>query len=315
MTTTSMTNVVSLVNNTAAEPLERAKALLDSGAVTQADMAKEIGVSPTTINQLVKGTYSANPTAMLQKIANWLNSRDQRSCAPKDPGFVLTETARQIAADMTYAHVTQSIAVIHGASGVGKTQALLEYQRKNNNVWLITASPSRATMTECLYELAMELGMENAPRLRGPLARALRRKLRNTNGLIVVDEADHLDRPTLEELRILQEEVGVGMVLVGNSRVYTQLTGGQRSEDFARLYSRIAKKRALTKCKKADVMAIADAWSVTGSDERALLLKISERPGGLRMVSKVLKLAVMYSVGEPLNEGDLRHAFKELEGE
>jgi DNA transposition AAA+ family ATPase len=310
-----MTNIVSLDQNSNSDVLVRVRNLIDSTVVTQAQVAKETGVSPSTINQLLNGNYKADPAAMLQKLGNWLTAREQRHSAPRDPGFVLTETAKQIAADMTYAHMTQSIAVIHGASGVGKTKALQEYQRNNNNVWVITASPSRATMTECLYELAMELGMENAPRLRGPLARALRRKLRNTQGLIVVDEADHLDRPTLEELRILQEEVEVGMVLVGNSRVYTQLTGGHRSEDFARLYSRIAKKRALTKCKKADVMAIASAWSVTGSAERDLLLQISERPGGLRMVSKILKLAVMYSGGEPLSEQLLRHAFNELEGE
>ncbi|MDM5132949.1 AAA family ATPase [Aeromonas piscicola] len=311
-----MTNVVTLdQNGNSQDVLARVKVLLEQSTVTQAQIAKEVGVSPTTVNQLLNGNYKADPVAMVQKLANWLTARDQRADAPRDPGFVLTETAKQIRADMTYALTTQSIVIIHGSSGVGKTTALREFQRNNNNVWVITTSPSRATMTECMYELAMELGMENAPRQRGSLARALRRRLLNTKGLIVVDEADHLDRATLEELRILVEEVEVGMVLVGNSRVYTQLTGGQRSEDFARLYSRVAKKRALTKAKKADVMTMADAWNIDGAAERDLLLRISERPGALRLVNKILKLAVMYSGGEPLTEDILRHAFNELEGE
>lgn len=312
-----MSNVVTLDqnSNTGSDVLARVKALLEQSTVTQAQIAKEIGVSGSTVNQLLNGNYKADPTAMLQKLANWLTARDQRADAPRDPGFVMTETAKQIMADMGYALTTQSIVIIHGISGVGKTTALREFQRNNNNVWVITTSPSRATMTECLYELAMELGMENAPRLRGPLARALRRRLRNTKGLIVVDEADHVDRPTLEELRILAEEVEVGLVLVGNSRVYTQLTGGPRSEDFARLFSRIAMKRALTKAKKADVLAFASAWNITGAAELDLLLRISERPGALRLVSKNLKLAVMYSGGEPLTEQILLHTFNKLEGE
>ncbi|GJB59074.1 MULTISPECIES: AAA family ATPase [Aeromonas] len=312
-----MSNVVTLDqnSNTGSDVLARVKALLEQSTVTQAQIAKEIGVSGSTVNQLLNGNYKADPTAMLQKLANWLTARDQRADAPRDPGFVMTETAKQIMADMGYALTTQSIVIIHGISGVGKTTALREFQRNNNNVWVITTSPSRATMTECLYELAMELGMENAPRLRGPLARALRRRLRNTKGLIVVDEADHVDRPTLEELRILAEEVEVGLVLVGNSRVYTQLTGGPRSEDFARLFSRIAMKRALTKAKKADVLAFASAWNITGAAELDLLLRISERPGALRLVSKNLKLAVMYSGGEPLTEQILQHTFNKLEGE
>ena len=311
-----MTNVVTLdqIGNNQ-DVLARVKSLLEQTVVTQAQVAKEVGISATAVNQLLNGNYKADPATMVQKLANWLTARDQRADAPRDPGFVLTETARQIMADMSYALATQSIVINHGASGVGKTTALREFQRQNNNCWVITTSPSRSTMTECLYELAMELGMENAPRLRGPLARALRRRLRNTKGLIVVDEADHLDRATLEELRILVEEVEVGMVLVGNSRVYTQLTGGQRSEDFARLYSRVAKKRAITKAKKADVLAGANAWNIDGPAERELLLKISERPGALRLVSKTLKLAVMYCGGEPLTEAILRHAFNELEGE
>ena len=312
-----MSNVVTLDqnSNTGSDVIARVKALLEQSTVTQAQIAKEIGVSGSTVNQLLNGNYKADPTAMVQKLANWLTARDQRADAPRDPGFVMTETAKQIMADMGYALTTQSIVIIHGISGVGKTTALREFQRNNNNVWVITTSPSRATMTECLYELAMELGMDNAPRLRGPLARALRRRLRNTKGLIVVDEADHLDRATLEELRILVEEVEVGMVLVGNSRVYTQLTGGQRSEDFARLYSRVAKKRAITKAKKADVLAFASAWNITGAAELDLLLRISERPGALRLVSKNLKLAVMYSGGEPLTEQILLHTFNKLEGE
>lgn len=312
-----MSNVVTLDqnSNTGSDVLARVKALLEQSTVTQAQIAKEIGVSGSTVNQLLNGNYKADPTAMVQKLANWLTARDQRADAPRDPGFVMTDTAKQIMADMGYALTTQSIVIIHGISGVGKTTALREFQRNNNNVWVITTSPSRATMTECLYELAMELGMDNAPRLRGPLARALRRRLRNTKGLIVVDEADHVDRPTLEELRILAEEVEVGLVLVGNSRVYTQLTGGPRSEDFARLFSRIAMKRALTKAKKADVLAFASAWNITGAAELDLLLRISERPGALRLVSKNLKLAVMYSGGEPLTEQILLHTFNKLEGE
>ncbi|QJT15228.1 DNA transposition protein [Aeromonas sp. 2692-1] len=310
-----MSNVVTLEQNSNQEVVARVKALLEQSVVTQAQIAKEIGVSGSTVNQLLNGNYKADPTAMIQKLANWLTAREQRADAPRDPGFVMTETAKQIMADMGYALTTQSIVIIHGISGVGKTTALREFQRNNNNVWVITTSPSRATMTECLYELAMELGMDNAPRLRGPLARALRRRLRNTKGLIVVDEADHVDRPTLEELRILAEEVEVGLVLVGNSRVYTQLTGGPRSEDFARLFSRIAMKRALTKAKKADVLAFASAWNITGAAELDLLLRISERPGALRLVSKNLKLAVMYSGGEPLTEQILLHTFNKLEGE
>lgn len=307
-----MTNIVALETKPSA--IERICLMLDNKEITGSKLARELGISTSTLSQVKNGTYIAETTAIEEKMSAWLDMRAQKSVVT-DPGFVMTETARQIQADISFANATNSIVVIHGASGVGKTKAAADYQRRNPNVWMITASPSRATMTECLYELAMALGMEQAPRLRGPLARAIRRRLAGTEGLLIVDEADHISYDTLEELRILAEEAEIGMVLIGNSKVYTQLTGGSRSEDFARLFSRIAKKRALTKTKREDVRAVARAWDISGDDELATMIQIAERPGGLRLLNKTLRLSLTAANGEPINNALLRRAFKELEGE
>lgn len=288
-------------------------ALIEAKAVTGAQIAKEISVSPATLSQIMKGTYAADPSKVIDKLEKWLRMREQRQSTPNvNPGFVMTETAKQIMADLTYAQITESFAVIFGASGVGKTETAREYQRSNNNVWMITASPSRASLTECLYELAMELGLDQAPRRKGPLSRVIRQRLLNSEGLVIIDESDHLDYPTLEELRILQEETGIGMALLGNNKVYTQLTGGRRNEDFARLFSRIAKKRGIHKAKKSDVKAIAQAWNVMGEEEQALMQQVSERPGALRLLTKTLKLSVMYANGKAMDTTLLRKAFAEL---
>ncbi|HFG2175364.1 TPA: AAA family ATPase [Vibrio cholerae] len=288
-------------------------ALIEAKAVTGAQIAKEISVSPATLSQIMKGTYAADPSNVIDKLEKWLRMREQRQSTPNvNPGFVITETAKQIMADLTYAQITESFAVIFGASGVGKTETAREYQRSNNNVWMITASPSRASLTECLYELAMELGLDQAPRRKGPLSRVIRQRLLNSEGLVIIDESDHLDYPTLEELRILQEETGIGMALLGNNKVYTQLTGGRRNEDFARLFSRIAKKRGIHKAKKSDVKAIAQAWNVMGEEEQALMQQVSERPGALRLLTKTLKLSVMYANGKAMDTTLLRKAFAEL---
>ncbi|EOX4175884.1 AAA family ATPase [Vibrio cholerae] len=288
-------------------------ALIEAKAVTGAQIAKEISVSPATLSQIMKGTYAADPSNVIDKLEKWLRMREQRQSTPNvNPGFVMTETAKQIMADLTYAQITESFAVIFGASGVGKTETAREYQRSNNNVWMITASPSRASLTECLYELAMELGLDQAPRRKGPLSRVIRQRLLNSEGLVIIDESDHLDYPTLEELRILQEETGIGMALLGNNKVYTQLTGGRRNEDFARLFSRIAKKRGIHKAKKSDVKAIAQAWNVMGEEEQVLMQQVSERPGALRLLTKTLKLSVMYANGKAMDTTLLRKAFAEL---
>jgi DNA transposition AAA+ family ATPase len=72
---------------------------------------------------------------------------------------------------------------------------------------------------------------------------------------------------------------------MGNHRVYSNMTGGNRTVEFARLFSRIAKRVAINKTKKADVAAIADAWHITGEKERDLLQQIAQKPGALRILS------------------------------
>ncbi len=311
-----MENVVSLAKaeTSKTDVLMRVSSLIESKRVTSSQIAQEISVSPSTLSQILNDQYKANPAKIIEKLGNWLRMRDQRDANPSvDPGFVMTQTAKQIMDDLSYAQITESIVVLYGASGVGKSKTLDEYQRTNNNVWKVTASPSRSTLTECLYEIAMELGMDQAPRTKGPLSRVIRQRLKGSEGLVIVDEADHLDYPTLEELRILQEETGIGMALVGNNKVYTQLTGGRRNEDFARLFSRIAKKRGIHKTKQADVKAVAAAWNIAGETEVNLMIQISERPGGLRLLSKTLKLAAMFAKRGAITEKLLRTAFAELE--
>ncbi|SHF87354.1 AAA family ATPase [Vibrio gazogenes] len=311
-----MDNVVALSKAEVKETdiLMRIKSVLDSKVITSSQMAKEISVSPAALSQVLKGKYAADPSTIIEKLDKWLRLSDEKKAMPNvNPGFVMTETAKLITTDLTYSHGAGEIVAIFGASGVGKSATLREYKRNNNNVWMVTASPSRSSLTECLYEIAMELGLDDAPRRKGPLSRVVRNRLRNSEGLLIIDEADHLDYPTLEELRILQEETEIGMVLVGNNKVYTQLTGGRRNEDFARLFSRIAKKRGLNKTRIADVRAIAQAWEIKSEKEMNLMVQISERPGGLRLLTKTLKLAAMFANNNPITEKVLRQAFNELE--
>lgn len=311
-----MENVVALSRAEAKQTdvLAQINSVLESKVITAAQLAKEISLSPAALSQVLKGKYAADPIAIINKLEKWLNLRQERIATPNvNPGFVMTETAKLITSDLTYAQVTESIVVIFGASGVGKSETLREYKRRNNNVWMITASPSRSSLTECLYEIALELGLDDAPRRKGPLSRVIRQRLDKSEGLVIIDEADHLDYPTLEELRILQEETGIGMAFVGNNKVYTQLTGGRRNEDFARLFSRIAKKRGLHKTRQADVRCIANAWQIMTEKEMGLMLQISERPGGLRLLTKTLKLSAMYAQGKTITEALLRKAFAELD--
>ncbi|EBV5175636.1 DNA transposition protein [Salmonella enterica subsp. enterica serovar Carmel] len=291
------------------------RTLVDSEKATYAQIARESGVAAGTLSAFVNNKYNGDNERVAQTLQRWLENYHRAAELPEPPRFVETQTVRQIWTSMRFASLTESIAVICGNPGVGKTEAAREYRRTNNNVWMITVTPSCASVLECLTELAFELGMNDAPRRKGPLSRALRRRLEGTQGLVIIDEADHLGAEVLEELRLLQESTRIGLVLMGNHRVYSNMTGGNRTVEFARLFSRIAKRTAINKTKKADVKAIADAWQITSENERELLQQIAQKPGALRILNHSLRLAAMtaHGNGEHVNEDYLRQAFRELD--
>lgn len=291
------------------------RTLVENEETTFKQIALESGLSTGTISSFINDKYNGDNERVSQILQRWLKKYHAVAELPEPPRFVETQTVKQIWTSMRFASLTESIAVVCGNPGVGKTEAAREYRRTNNNVWMITITPSCASVLECLTELAFELGMNDAPRRKGPLSRALRRRLEGTQGLVIIDEADHLGAEVLEELRLLQESTRIGLVLMGNHRVYSNMTGGNRTVEFARLFSRIAKRTAINKTKKADVKAIADAWQINGEKELELLQQIAQKPGALRILNHSLRLAAMtaHGKGERVNEDYLRQAFRELD--
>ncbi|HDN1111284.1 TPA: AAA family ATPase [Escherichia coli] len=291
------------------------RTLVENEETTFKQIALESGLSTGTISSFINDKYNGDNERVSQMLQRWLEKYHAVAELPEPPRFVETQTVKQIWTSMRFASLTESIAVVCGNPGVGKTEAAREYRRTNNNVWMITITPSCASVLECLTELAFELGMNDAPRRKGPLSRALRRRLEGTQGLVIIDEADHLGAEVLEELRLLQESTSTGLVLMGNHRVYSNMTGGNRTVEFARLFSRIAKRTAINKTKKADVKAIADAWQINGENELELLQQIAQKPGALRILNHSLRLAAMtaHGKGERVNEDYLRQAFRELD--
>lgn len=291
------------------------RALIDTKETSQAAIARETGASQTAISQFINGKYKGDNNEVATKLAKWLDARTSaQNEVPNMPSFIETPTVKKIWSALGYAQITHTITVIYGHAGVGKTKAIKEYAATGNNVWCITASKTRSNVLETLYELALEMGGD-APYQRGALSRHLRRRLSGTNGMIIVDEADHLDYDAIEELRLLQEECNVSLALVGNHKVYDRMSGNNtRAVEFARLFSRIAKKIVIDKALKSDVDAICDGWSLTGKAERSLIQSIASRPGALRSISLILPLATIYAQGknEPVNEQHIQSAMIEL---
>jgi DNA transposition AAA+ family ATPase len=148
-----------------------------------------------------------------------------------------------------------------------------------------------------LSELAEVMGVTEPRTIK--LGSALGRRLAGSRGLVIIDEAQHLQAAALEMLRSLSDRHQVGLALVGNESVYARLQGGEKKQaHFAQLYSRVGMRVTQARSRPQDVDAILAAWGVEDAEQARTLRAIAAKPGGLRGLTKCLRLAGMLAAGD-----------------
>ena len=180
--------------------------------------------------------------------------------------------------------------VLHGDAGVGKSKGAQKFLHDHpTNAVGISITPSTGTLNGSIKLLARAL---RVPECRNKMDQmmALRSRLDGTNWVIVIDEAQHLKYAALEEIRSLTDdnpmtvEHGVGVVLIGNSEVYSRLQGRQQAQ-FAQLFSRIRMQREYTtrKVKEDDVRKLFPVLAEQDArKEMDFLLSVCRSPWGIR---------------------------------
>jgi len=281
------------------------RAVQAARACPMTEIAKQAGVPYGTLSQWINGNYAGRVRPIDDKVEVWLRTIDSakraQSVLPEAPSFVRTPAANRFFAAFEHAQHAPDLVVVSGAAGVGKTSAIFAYRAQAPNVWVITGEPCISTPRMMLDEVAELLGLSEG-RSTHRISRSIVARMRGTRGVLIIDEAQHLNTPTLDQLRTLHDLAGIGVVLAGNERVHSRIEGGARRPEFAQLFSRVGMRVPQPKPSKGDIEALLDAWQVEGEAERKLLAVIARKPGALRSMTKVLRIATMQAraAGEAL---------------
>lgn len=246
---------------------------------TQTAIAKELDISPGALSAFLGGTYKA-PHMITPKVADLITVQEKRKVAPKEPGYVETGISKIVINAITYCHLQGKIAVVYGDAGVGKTMAIREYLRGNGLAIGITISPSYASITGVNELIADQLGVRE--RVARKIYAEIINKLKDSGRVLIIDEAQHLTVRTLNHLRCISDESGVGIALIGNDEVYSKMKGSGRA-DFAQLFSRIGmRKHVLTS--NISLTDIKEVFKQAFLDDETLdiLYRIARTNYGLR---------------------------------
>jgi len=290
-------------------------------APSQAAVSRESGVSPSALNQWINGRYAGDNQAIEMKLEQWVSAyhmrRARERTLPEAPDWISMPTSERVLATLSYAQYAGDIALIYGAAGVSKTVSCRHYAATNPAVWLATMSPASARTVPALEEVAEAVGLHETGG-GAKLQRMIIRRIRSTYWLLIIDEAQHLTLPALDELRALHDATGIGLALVGNEAIYARMTGGNRAAYLDRLYSRVGKRLHLVRAATKDIDELVKAWGLPLKDCSDLCRAIAAKPGGgLRGLTKTLRLASMFAAGahRSLVGTDIRAAWRDLGGE
>ena len=217
--------------------------LSESGRSRSA-VAKSIGVAPSTVGMVLSWKYPGNWREIVLDLDRWLDDQQRRDAAPRGaPAFVWTKAAEEIRAVADAAATLQTIGLVFGPSGVGKTMALEAVAADKAGALLVTAEKMSATTSGLLRAVARTLRICDGQA--AYLYHRIKSALAGTPRLLIIDQVHNLctgkdDRP-LYVLSDLHDATGAPQLWCGTTDVVAYLDRGQSKgrEPLAQIRRRI----------------------------------------------------------------------------
>lgn len=284
-----------------ASVIERVTQAMREDKLTQSQLSKQVGYGESTLSRWLKADYGADTSAIDREMEKWLNLRAERRNATRPRSqsakkFLPLQVSGKVHEKLLLAQVNAELVMINGIPGVGKTFACNHYKSTHPQVWIATMAPSSGgkgkalSVRAALRLIATEIGV-SAVGGSDDIYIEICKALRNTGGLLVIDEAQHCSTDVLEQIRAIFDNAQIGVAMVGNVEM-----GGAKADLLARLHSRVGARLTLGKPATADVNAILDAWQVKG-DARSRLSDMAKQSSALRGMCKTLDYAARLAEG------------------
>lgn len=279
------------------------------------EVAGVMGVPRGTLSVWVTGKYAGDNEKVAMTIQRYFDNLEvqQQMVAdlPTAPAYQPTPSSRRIIANLRWAQRGKIVAIAC-APGIGKSSSARQHQAEAPNVWIATMSPSTSGVQPMQQEVLASLGMDKLVGSPQQLTREIRKRVQGTNGLMIMDEAQHLSEKALEEIRSWHDATGIGIALMGSQTVIQRLEGGSRKDAFAQLFSRVSMRHIQVGVLPGDARMLAEAWGIDDPAHIAFLETIATKPGALRGMSMVIELAMLTAGQEAVTLADLREAWTQL---
>lgn len=284
-------------------------------SLSWAGLSKRVGIPAGTLSTWVPGKYQGDIQAVAASVNKFFLADEARQelalSAPVVPNFQFTPTAKKIHGMLRWSQQGHMV-VITGEAGVGKTASIKQYAGTTPQVVRATMSEGTRSPSGMLLAILRAMGVHGykSGGMGGvdTLTNMVMDKIAGTRTLIALDECQYLKDQSLNQIRYIYDETGIGITLAGNVEVMRRIRGGGSAgpSPFAQLHSRVSAVAHFGQPDQGDVDVLLKAWGVEHPAERAFLSKIAALPGCLRQMTMTLEAATL-AAGSQDEERTLSH--------
>lgn len=235
------------------ELLTQVKKYLETPDVDQSTLAKRINKSPATLSQYLKGEYKGNVENLESDLRKYLKLVTAKKGHKRlKLNFEKTSVAQKILQIAEMSQYNGELALVYGASGLGKTTAL-EYLKNECSGIILVDPDENATPRAILKQIADGLKLGFYDMLLEDFIANIVKKLKKSGYLIIVDEAENLKPDVFRTLRKIHDRCreSCGLLFVGTERLYGNLA--KRRGEFDYVLTRVSLKYQLKPLNKDDV--------------------------------------------------------------
>lgn len=211
--------------------------------MTPTDVARQIGKpKATTIGELMKGVYRANADDHIRTLNMFIEQHARAKAASLTDTFISTKVAKDILAVARLARENQTLALVMGPTGIGKSRCGLAVAEKYVGSIYIRVIRGYQHPNGFTSALAEKLGVRKHARSdhrvihHSQLERVID-ALRNSGRLIIIDEAHKLWDTSVDLLRDIHDTTGVPMLLLATRDLHDRILK-DADPDHGQLYSR-----------------------------------------------------------------------------
>lgn len=267
-------------------------------------LAKVTNIPASTVSLFVTGKYEGNVANVAKRVFAFrqrVESQEQRAnTALARPDYIETKSSRRIQILLEIAQMGRMTVAAMGP-GTSKTMTAEHYKAcMGDGVWLVTMRKTTGEVSPMIRQVMRAMGLQPRSVCKDARSEQIMDHVAGSGGLIIFDEANHLELDAIEEIRAWHDATGVGIALLGNEELALRIRGGRRGQAYARLARRIAQFVIQDLNEDDDVAAYLDAMKIEEPATRRMLIQIGTAPGhgGLGEVQQILESGHMMAIGE-----------------